>query len=512
VTPLGRGSTGESPVGAHRLFVSRSCKVGLDQTDVDAIARLASPESKLCPSVIIQTALRNKVAGHVYSNLGRVAAAFPHLGLVHEIRRTLESEFSESVTSTSTQTLLAELPTFARTLRAAGVAWLPVKGGALALLRVYPETAPRYMRDLDLMVPDTPSAWKALGVLRQLGYGLHPPILLQRTRQKRLQAIAQLRKSQDGIPLKVEIMVQPFKTTRLSNLEVDLWSGVREVEFRGETISVPSVENLILVSAGHAYHEGPMLKDANDLWLLLRRYGTEIDWSALARAAAANGLVGGLLAVVGLTLGLYGPDPRLVRLVGILRPTAGERAVSRLLARGKGEFPAPLVWAYHEWRHTGANPLGTLLEGWGQSALLRVWLSPRCPGALDRLIRFRERGRIRRWARLAGDRMPVYLAPLPERGSGKGGQAGGAGQTDGDAGGGSPQPALAIFPGEDITYAWDGKAQCLLTPVGPFLPTRYAVVGDSQIEAGSDLASRACSRPGSWRCRPGGGAFGGAGE
>lgn len=492
MTPLGRGSTGESPVGAHRLFVSHSCKVGLDQTDLDAIARLASPESGLCPSVIIQAALRNKVAGHVYSNLGRVAAAFPHLSLVHEIRETLESEFSESVTPTSTQTLLAELPAFARALRAAGVAWLPVKGGALALLRLYPETAPRYMRDLDLMVPDTASAWKALGILRQLGYELRPPIFLQRTRQKRLLAIAQLRKSQDGMSLKVEIMVQPFKTTRLSNLEVDLWSGAREAEFRGETISVPSVENLILVSAGHAYHEGPMLKDANDLWLLLRRYGAEIDWSALARAAAANDLVGGLLAIAGLTLGLYGPDPYLERLVGELRPTAGERAVSRLLARGRGGFPAPLVWAYHEWRHTGANPLGTLLQGWGQSALLRAWLSPRCPGALDRFIRFRERGRILRWARLADDRMPVYLVPLPE---------------GGDAGGGSPEPALTVFPGEDITHAWDDKAQCLLTPVGPFLPTRYAVVGDSQLDAGSDLASRACSRPESWRWRPGDGAL-----
>jgi hypothetical protein len=479
--------------------VERCCKIGFDRSDLDVVADLASGRGRPRPATIIQTALRHKVASHVYDNLGSVAAAHPHLEMVRDLRRTFETDFAEFVTPGRTQKLLAELPTLARAMRAAGLHWLPTKGGALTVLGVYPEARPRYIRDLDLIAPDLPSAWRTLTVLEELGYQLQPPLLLQRTRQGRFLAIAILRKKRDGVSLKIEVMVQPFKTTLFSNLEVDLWAGAREVEFGGETISVPSPENLFLMTASHAYHDGATLKDANDMWLLLGHFGTVCDWSAVARLAAANGLAAGFGALTRMTEGLYGPTPLLKRLVRDLRPTAAERAVSRLLARGGGKSRIPLVWAYHIRRQTGANPIGAFLRLVRRSALLRVLTSPRCPETVDLYLRREERRGLRGWAKLARAGLPFYLVPLSwEESPARGGNGVGAGTSGVGAGtsgvgagtSGRDAPVVTTFADDEIAHVRERDAQCLLTPVGPFLPTRYGVLDDGQITAGSDLASR----------------------
>jgi len=492
MTSLARRSRGNSPTGPERLLVERCCKIGFDRSDLDVVAGLASGRGRLRPATIIQTALGHKVASHVYDSLGSVAAAHPHLETVRDLRRAFETDFAEFVTPGRTQKLLAELPILARAMRAVGLHWLPTKGGALTVLGVYPEARPRYIRDLDLMVPDLPSAWRTLTVLEELGYQLQPPFLLQRTRQGRFLAIAILRKKRDGVSLKIEVMVQPFKTTLFSNLEIDLWAGAREVEFGGDAISVPSPENLFLMTASHAYHDGVTLKDANDMWLLLGHFGTVCDWSAVARLTAANGLAAGFGAVTRVTERLYGSTPLLKRLVRDLRPTAAERAVSRLLARGGGKSRIPLVWAYHIRRQTGANPIGAFLRLVRRSALLRVLTSPRCPETVDLYLRREERRGLRGWAKLALAGLPFYLVPLSwEESPAGGGNGVGAGTSGVGAGtSGRDAPVVTAFADDEIAHVWERGAQCLLTPVGPFLPTRYGVLDDSQITAGSDLASR----------------------
>jgi hypothetical protein len=497
VAPLAHRSRAAPPVGAERRFVEHCCKVPFEPADGRALLQLANPPNHLRGSGIVEIALQNKVASHVYTNLGHLGAEFPHQALVAEIRSSLERQFPAFISFARTQRCLAELPALARAFGEAGVTWLPLKGAAIHVLSLYPGSSPRFMRDLDLITADLPSAWRAIAVLLVRGYEIVPPLLLQRARPQGFQAIAQLRRSRAGATsLKVEVIVQPFKTTPFSNLDVDLWSDAREVEFGGERLAVPSPANLLLITAGHAFHEGALLKDANDTRLVLERFGAGIDWTALAKTAAANDLVAGLRAVAHLTLRLYGPDPYLDGLLAALRPSRADRIVAGRLIRGRGGFRVGLVWAYHEWRHRRVNPLRAVGRSLARSLLRNAWFQARCPIVLDNYIRSLEHKRMLAWARRAGDETPVFLVPLsgpPTEGSPTGPRTEEWPASTPKA---KRSPVSSFLPlasssEGDLVYVWDGRRRCLLTPAGPFFPTGQALVDDSQLEAAGELARQA---------------------
>jgi hypothetical protein len=192
--------------------------------------------------------------------------------------------------------LLHELGVILRTLRAADVPVIPLKGACLAEA-VYGDIALRPMADLDLLVKpaDLP---RALEALRQLGYESDQPFD-PAAQQAEFHDMPPMRKA--GCVL-VELhwtLVTPRCNARIGQAELEgIWSRAVAATVAGEPARLLSPEDLLLHLCMHAsvHHRFAAvgLKAFVDIAEVSRHYAGTLDWRQLASRANHWGVSNGV--------------------------------------------------------------------------------------------------------------------------------------------------------------------------------------------------------------------------
>lgn len=188
--------------------------------------------------------------------------------------------------------IFTELATVASLLNAVGIEPVLLKGAAYCVTGVYPNTALRYLWDVDLLIAE-PQLLTAVTTLKQNGFASeegyrlghfrhhHPPL------QRKGAVHFELHHS----------LGMGICRTLLPASEMLEHSSLQD--FRGTRVRIPSPDHmmahLIMHSqCQHPYHERiwPPLRAMYDLVLLRRRFDGEIDWSSIERRFRQSGQAG----------------------------------------------------------------------------------------------------------------------------------------------------------------------------------------------------------------------------
>lgn len=191
--------------------------------------------------------------------------------------------------------ILDEAREIAKVLNAIDIEPVFLKGAAFLLERVYPSAGCRYLCDLDLLVPESRLA-EAAEALEREGYRPDASDHMARFRHHYPQ-LQRPRSGNDPGSGPVELhhsLGQGVCRGILSGEEV--LRASRVLEWRGVRIRVPSPEHLIshLVlhsQIHHTYSERiwPPLRAMQDLVMLERRFGSQLDWQAIRERFRAHG-------------------------------------------------------------------------------------------------------------------------------------------------------------------------------------------------------------------------------
>jgi hypothetical protein len=289
------------------------------------------------------------------------------IGLAHELPAEVANLFStvKELNLERNNGILSEMKWVARVFNNVGIEPVVLKGAAHLLSRVYPSPSTRFLNDLDLLLPesDLPVAVK---ILKSQGYSCqrehpvettvgnaYPPLWRQGSVEIDLHRSLGLGVCESLLP----------SSEVLSNSVIQQFDGVR--------LRIPSPEHLIIHHIIHSQiHEfypervRPSLRTMYDMVLLQRRFGGQIDWSAIESRFRKNGQYAVLalyLKQVERVLGLACPLP--LRMTGLIKLRWWRRAVLRKVPSLRFVDPLYLFIAGVKPR----TPLGEILRvsgGW----------------------------------------------------------------------------------------------------------------------------------------------------
>ena len=177
--------------------------------------------------------------------------------------------------------IFTELAAVASLLNAVGIEPVLLKGAAYCATGVYPNSALRYLWDIDLLIPERQMP-TAVATLKQNGFESQESYRLGHFRHHHppLQ-----RKGAVHFELHHSVGMGICKTL-LPASEMIEQSSVHD--FRGTKVRIPSPEHMMVhlimhSQCQHPYHERiwPPLRAMYDLVLLRRRFTGEIDWAAI---------------------------------------------------------------------------------------------------------------------------------------------------------------------------------------------------------------------------------------
>lgn len=193
-------------------------------------------------------------------------------------------------------------------LARSGIEPVFLKGMALELLDVFPDAGTRFMRDIDLLVPEA-DLEGAGAALAALGY---QPMEVEEG------AHDEFRMMHPERPSMVEIHRSPLPDSlgQVLSAERMLSRRVPIAGFAGGAAFAPHPTDLVIHNAAHAmlhdrlYVRGELpLKDAYDLALMSERYRGVIDWDEARGQLAGSPAGGGVMAFYGnRTRSLFGAD------------------------------------------------------------------------------------------------------------------------------------------------------------------------------------------------------------
>ncbi|MCC6736307.1 MAG: nucleotidyltransferase family protein [Bauldia sp.] len=190
-------------------------------------------------------------------------------------------------------------------LTAAGMPVLFIKGGAF-LAAGYRYAAPRISADLDILVPRHRFG-EAIRVLYAAGWRSAHSVEYA-SNHWRFQPGLNLLRGRHG---DIDVHHQPVRTPRLTDAAVEaIWQRARPAVFRGQSILVPSVADMIVFTAAHAIPDDAEVATAAwafDLQLLLGQ--PEFDPAATAGIAVELGAAANCVAAMRLLRGLADSEP-----------------------------------------------------------------------------------------------------------------------------------------------------------------------------------------------------------
>jgi hypothetical protein len=184
------------------------------------------------------------------------------------------------------------------------------KGGAL--LGLYPDSAPRWMFDVDILLPNVRTSWETLNKLHDYGYAFDKRVnvVLQRTQdmkggtQKRLIDGGAVLVPRDKVKgLELDVKLGWFSMS----LSCDVFGRSKPFEGKWKHLSYPSPDDSLLIIIAHGIIHGSLwLRDINDIWLLLQKYGHEIDKEYILYHAKRSCISSCLGHALGMVKNIYG--------------------------------------------------------------------------------------------------------------------------------------------------------------------------------------------------------------
>jgi hypothetical protein len=264
---------------------------------------------------------------------GFVERATRNLSVPARVRERIDTQLLETVA----QRLLLEreLGSVLRTLEAAGVAVIVLKGPALARM-IYPDPCLRPYGDLDLAVrpADESAAAEALLGLGYLEISF-PNDLAWRARASQVRGAADFHRKFEapGGGLLVELHADTLQLGLQPRCETDRWARARPLAALPGTL-VLGPEDQLVTLALHAHKHGfSRVLWLKDLDLLAR--DPALDWRLVAEVAAEEGLIASLWYALALTqLLLRTPVP--AGPVGLARPSPLLRLLFRVVWPRRG--------------------------------------------------------------------------------------------------------------------------------------------------------------------------------
>ncbi|MGE5571470.1 MAG: nucleotidyltransferase family protein [Bacteroidota bacterium] len=247
--------------------------------------------------------------------------------------------------------LRAELRNIAQPL--ADLHIMLVKGASLWYLIA--DIGYRSQSDIDLVVPDSQTAWAVVGRLSRMGYrigraapwleirrsprDLKPTFVGSVILEKRLAA-------SHGVRVDIHWPSLPVGAHNGYLVPEWFWKGSRRTE---HGFRIPSPENALLAVLAHAHHHGYVtLKDINDVYLILASYERDMDWSYIGEHIRLLGM----LPLFSFVL------QKVARIYNVTSGCALRGGFHGWLSR------AILNWQYAKYRHAsiemGINPVWTL--------------------------------------------------------------------------------------------------------------------------------------------------------
>jgi len=246
---------------------------------------------------LLEYALRQKVIPQVYSNAARLLSTeaedlgrylLYNLEEEFTVRRHQYDEFFPRAVETVHETLID-----------AEVDHLFIKGVCLA--RFYAGVGVRQANDVDIVVRDLDALFASIEILGKVGFGVdfsETPWVARRNEvfphnsaDNRYAAVVHdllghvtVTRQHDAGALKVDIHVHNMTINEIGDtLTGDLWERASGIW--------PSNEDTLLILIAHAANHGFLRqRDCNDLFLLIKACGQELDWGYVRENAIASGI------------------------------------------------------------------------------------------------------------------------------------------------------------------------------------------------------------------------------
>jgi len=187
-----------------------------------------------------------------------------------------------------------------------GIQHIFIKGAATRLF--YPENYFRDMNDIDILVPDLRNLIEAYGALKQEGYKLEDKHLGQMFSIKRwdsyrgetkefpksvitghLHVAKNINLRNEGIRVVVDILCQAMPVSKTNFLRSQIWKRMQYA--KDGRYLVPSPEDCLLLTIAHSFkHDFISLKDLNDIFIIIEKYGEKLAWDYVLNCVKNNGI------------------------------------------------------------------------------------------------------------------------------------------------------------------------------------------------------------------------------
>jgi len=247
---------------------------------------------------------RQKVWPQVYDNL-RVLSEHEHDDTFR--RFSLISNDREKIWMTEYSRMIFKIYNLLEDL---GEPVMIFKGGAL--LGFYPDSAPRWLQDLDIFLPNARTSWKTLSKLHDHGYEFdrRSNVVLQRTHEMKggeqklfINGGAVLVPADKHKELELDVKLGRFS----QNVSCDVFGRSKPLEGNWKHLFYPSPDDSLLLIIAHTVIHGVLrLRDINDIWLLLHKYGHEIDRDYILYHAQNSCISSCLRHALGILENVYG--------------------------------------------------------------------------------------------------------------------------------------------------------------------------------------------------------------
>lgn len=219
----------------------------------------------------------NKVAPIAYHNICSLGDPRPRR-LANALEKECGSKLAVGKRGKELRTELESISPLLADLRV-----MLVKGACLWYL--LPDTYWRAQNDIDVVVPDTRTAWEVVRRLSRAGYRpgrVAPWIQMRRSVDASAHVVAgsiTLQKEPPDHPsvcLDVHWPSMPVGIRHGYLVPDWFWDNVRHLD---NGFYVPSPENALLVTLAHAHQHGYVIqKDLNDVYLIVTSYENRLDW------------------------------------------------------------------------------------------------------------------------------------------------------------------------------------------------------------------------------------------
>lgn len=228
-------------------------------------------------------------------------------------------------------------------LQDARVPFVAIKG--IALDDFYPKEIPREKNDIDIIVKDWPNIWKCLNILNGSGGG--PNILsIRALRDHQLQFGGEARNLGDfGFPghLMIDLHFGALPIISGKTYGSHVWKNIRFHASSNGSFPIPSPEDSLLLVCAHAYHHGVVImRDLNDVAVILKDQDSQLNWDFVLRTSKTENFLPLLFQILKKVKTIY-PDIQEIEEIMNFRCTRSSLFMAKMLIENK--WPKPF-WSF----------------------------------------------------------------------------------------------------------------------------------------------------------------------